>query len=134
MVMVMKEIGTCFGKAWCVCIVRATCKGRCQYSRKADKPTAAEKASSKDLCIELQTAGSAYLKERGDLHAKLDKGGIRPIGMFPSFPGSVCSMKYWAMTVFILQGLECVPGSPDSRNGDSGWQDDLVGEGIGHQS
>jgi hypothetical protein len=56
---------------------------------------AAEIAFSKDLCIEVQIAGSSHLKERRDLHAKLDKGGLWPIGMFFSFPGTVCSMKYW---------------------------------------
>lgn len=38
------------------------------------------------------------------------------------------------MTVFILQGLEYVPGSPDAKNGNNKWQDDLVGEGIRHQT
>lgn len=71
-------------------------KGRCQDSKeKADKPKAAEIAFSKDLCIEVQTAGSSHLKERRDIHAKLDKGGLWPTGMFFSFPGTVCSMKYW---------------------------------------
>lgn len=38
------------------------------------------------------------------------------------------------MTVFILQGLEYVPGSPEAPNGSNDWQDDLVGEGTCHQT
>lgn len=111
-------------------------KGRGQDSKGRQLSARLQSVHPAKTCAQSYKQRDPHISKEEDIYMpSWTKVGRSQLGWSQAFPGlCVAQNTGLSVTVFLLQGMEYVPGSPGAKNGDSGWQDNLEGEGICYHS